>query len=48
MKTFFCSTVGDERMRELHEIVRDFDARIEMPYMNITAGFYLENTAPQL
>ena len=46
--TFFCSTVGDEHMRELHEIVRDFDARIEMPYMNITAGFHLENAAPQL
>ena len=28
--TFFCSTVGDEHMRELHEIVRDFDARIEI------------------
>lgn len=46
--TFFCSTVGNEHMRELHELVRDFDHRIEMPYTSITAGFRLENAVPQL
>ena len=45
---FFCSTIGDGHMRELHEIVAAFDARIEMPFQSITKPFQLENAAPQL
>ena len=45
---FFCSTVVDTHMRELHEMVAAFDLRIEMPFANLTAGFRLENAQPQL
>lgn len=45
---FFCSTIGDGHMRELHEIVAAFDARIEMPFQSVTKAFRLENAAPQL
>lgn len=45
---FLCSTIGDDHMRELHEIVAAFDARIEMPFHGITKGFRLENAMPQL
>lgn len=46
--TFFCSTVGNTHMRELHELVAVFDTRIEMPSINFTVGFQLENAKPQL
>lgn len=45
---FCCSTVGDTHMRELHELVREFDDRLEMPFTSITAGFHLENGEGQL
>ena len=45
---FLCSTIGDSHMRELHEIVEAFDARIEMPFRSITGGFRLENAMEQL
>ena len=45
---FFCSTIGHGHMRELHEIVAAFDARIEMPFQSITKPFRLENAVPQL
>lgn len=45
---FICSTIGDEHMRELHDIVAEFDSRIEMPFRKITAGFRLENGQAQL
>ena len=45
---FLCSTIGDSHMRQLHEIVAAFDARIEMPFRSITKGFRLENAMPQL
>lgn len=45
---FFCSTVGNTHMRELHELVAVFDKRIEMPSINFTVGFQLENAKPQL
>ena len=46
--TFYCSTVGDTHMRELHELVIAFDSRIEMPFQNLTGAFHLENATPQL
>lgn len=46
--TFCCSTVGKTHMRELHEMVIEFDKRIEMPFINFTVGFQLENAEPQL
>ena len=46
--TFFCSTIGNGHMGELHEIVSTFDPRIQMPCTDITAGFRLENAVPQL
>jgi len=46
--TFFCSTVGDAHMRELHKLVTDFDARIEMPSAHFTVAFRLENATQQL
>lgn len=45
---FCCSTVGDTHMRELHELVREFDERLEMPFTSITEGFHLENGEAQL
>lgn len=46
--TFYCSTVGDTHMEELHRLVIDFDPRIEMPFQNLTGAFHLENAGPQL
>ncbi len=46
--TFACSTIGGRHMEELHEIVKAFDERIEMPYMKLTGGFRLENGRQQL
>lgn len=46
--TFCCSTVGETHMRELHELVREFDDRIEIPLSRIIAGFQLGNGAGQL
>lgn len=45
---FICSTIGNDHMRELHDIVAEFDSRIEMPFRSITAGFRLENGRAQL
>ncbi len=46
--TFFCSTIGNNHMKELHEIVSSFDKRIEMPFSRLTTGFRLENGEAQL
>ena len=46
--TFFCSTVGDEHMREMHRLVREFDERIELSRDRMTGGFRLENGGQQL
>lgn len=45
---FFCSTIGNGHMEELHNIVSAFDERIEQPYSRLTVGFRLENGEPQL
>lgn len=45
---FYCSTVGDGHMRELHELVESFDPRIEVPFHRLTASFHLENGEPLL
>lgn len=45
---FFCSTIGNRHMEELHEIVSAFDKRIEQPYSKLTVGFRLENGEQQL
>lgn len=45
---FLCSTIGDTHMQELHDIVAEFDPRIEMPFTGITKGFRLENGQAQL
>ena len=45
---FFCSTVGNTHMKEMHELVANFDARIEMPSAHFTVAFRLENAFPQL
>lgn len=46
--TFYCSTVGDTHMQELHQLVIDFDSRLEMPFQNLTGSFQLENAEPRL
>lgn len=46
--TFFCSTVGDSHMKELHKLVDNFDSRIEMPSAHFTVAFHLENAMQQL
>lgn len=45
---FLCSTIGDTHMQELHDIVAEFDDRIDMPFKGITKGFRLENGQAQL
>jgi len=45
---FFCSTVGNTHMKEMHELVANFDARIEMPSAHFTVAFRLENATQQL
>lgn len=46
--TFYCSTMGDTHMQELHELVTSFDSRIDVPFQNLTGKFHLENAEPQL
>ena len=46
--TFYCSTVGDTHMQELHQLVIEFDPRIEVPFQSLTGAFHLENAKPQL
>lgn len=41
--TFFCSTVGQSHMKELHELVRRFESRIEIPLEGLIIDFTLEN-----
>lgn len=45
--TFFCSTVGQSHMKELHDLVREFDSRLEIP-LEMTIDFTLENGRKQL
>lgn len=45
---FYCSTVGDTHMRELHQLVTAFDPRIDMPFKSLTGDFHLENAEAQL
>lgn len=45
---FFCSTVGNTHMKEMHELVANFDSRIEMPSAHFTVAFRLENAFQQL
>lgn len=45
---FCCATNGENHMRQLHELVADFDERMEMPYMGVTSSFRLENGEEQL
>ena len=45
---FFCSTVGNAHMKEMHELVANFDSRIEMPSAHFTVAFRLENAFQQL
>lgn len=47
--TFFCSTVGRQsHMKELHELVRQFTSRIEIPLNGLIIDFTLENGKEQL
>ena len=42
---FCCSTIGDAHMRELHELIAEFDSDIviEIPQNKLTTSFRLEN-----
>lgn len=46
--TFCCTTVGNTHMRELNELVKEFDDKIENPLSRMISGFHLENGAEQL
>ncbi|MDO4331682.1 MAG: MerR family transcriptional regulator [Eubacteriales bacterium] len=46
--TFCCTTVGLHHMKELHDLVTEFDGTIEMPLDRITNRFCLQNGAEQL
>ena len=41
--TFFCSTIGQSHMQELHDLVRRFESRIEIPLGGLIINFTLEN-----
>lgn len=43
-----CTTVGQNHMKELHDLVTEFDPAIEMPLHSITNRFSLQNGAAQL
>lgn len=43
-----CTTVGLNHMKELHDLVAEFDASIEMPLDQITSRFCLQNGEEQL
>ena len=45
---FFCSTVGNTHMKELHDLAFGFDARIELPSIRFSLEFSLENAKEQL
>ncbi len=43
-----CSTIGENHLKEMHELVAGFDSRIDIPQRNITRSFRLENGKEQL
>ncbi len=45
---FCATTIGDTHMRELHDFVERFDAKIEVPFHRVSCGFRLENGREQL
>lgn len=45
---FYCSTIGDGHMRELHAIVRSFDPQIEIMHERNVVEFSLESGRQQL
>lgn len=45
---FCCSTIGMNHMQELHEMVAEFDANIEIPSNNHVTMFRLENSLEKL
>lgn len=46
--SFCCSTVGDNHMKELHQITEKFDPKLEIPAKWMTGRFRLENGKEQL
>lgn len=46
--TFFCSTVGNTHMKELHDLASGFDSSIELPSIRFSLEFSLENAKEQL
>lgn len=44
----FCTTVGQNHMKELDDLIAEFDPAIEMPLHSITNRFSLQNGAAQL
>lgn len=45
---FLCATIGTGHMRELHDLVQEFDSQLSIPSDSITVGFKLENGEAQL
>ena len=43
-----CSTIGNDHLKQMHELVANFDSRIDMPFRNLTESFRLENGREQL
>ena len=41
--TFFCSTYGREHMKEISQLVKEFDSRIVLSEVNLYDAFGLEN-----
>lgn len=46
--TFFCSTYGQEHMKEISQMVKEFDSRIVLSQINLYEIFGLENGKEQL
>jgi DNA-binding transcriptional MerR regulator/trans-aconitate methyltransferase len=45
---FYCSTYGKEHMKEVNDLVKEFDSRIALSEINLYEIFGLENGAQQL
>ena len=46
--TFYCSTVGENHMQELHDLLKEFNDDIEIPLSRIAKTFSLQNGEAQL
>lgn len=46
--TFYCSTIGSGHMRQIHELIQEFDSNLIVPLKKVADTFTLQNGGEQL